>query len=84
MGSPRDAWATEISSDRDGLSLQATALRSVTGALPASCYNGITLFRKQGFQSSRCGAVEVNPTGNREVAGSIPGLTQWVKDLVLP
>ena len=22
-----------------------------------------------------------NPTGNYEVAGSIPGLTQWVKDL---
>ena len=25
-----------------------------------------------------------NPTRNPEVAGSIPGLTQWVKDLVLP
>ena len=24
-----------------------------------------------------------NPTRNREVAGSISGLTQWVKDLVL-
>ena len=33
--------------------------------------------------SSRHGAAETNLTRNHEVVGSIPGLTQWVKDLVL-
>ena len=33
--------------------------------------------------NSRCGTVETNLTRNHEVVGSIPGLSQWVKDLVL-
>ena len=30
------------------------------------------------------GTAERNPTSNNEVAGLIPGPTQWVKDLALP
>ena len=36
------------------------------------------------LRSSHLGAAEMNPTRNHEVAGSIPGLGQRVKDLVLP
>ena len=36
------------------------------------------------YWSSCRGAAEMNPTMNHEVTGSIPGLTQWVKDPVLP
>ena len=34
--------------------------------------------------SSWHGTVETNPTRNHEVADSVFGLVQWVKDLVLP
>ena len=38
---------------------------------------------KNPTRSSRLGTVEMNLTRNHEVAGLIPGLSQWVKDLVL-
>ena len=41
-----------------------------------------TLKYKSGV--SRHGTAEINPTRNHEVVGLIPGLAQWVKDLVLP
>ena len=40
--------------------------------------------REEKKGSSRCGAAEMNPTRNHEVVGLIPGLTQWLKDLMLP
>ena len=38
---------------------------------------------KNMFQSSHCGAAEINPTSIREVGGLIPGLTHWVGDPAL-
>ena len=35
-------------------------------------------------EESHRGAAETNLTRNLEIAGLIPGLTQWVKDPVLP
>ena len=34
--------------------------------------------------SYRCGSAVMNPTGIHEDAGLIPGLAEWVKDLVFP
>ena len=44
-------------------------------------YNEI-LFKNIKRSSCR-GSAETNPTRNHEVVGSIPDLTQWVKDLAL-
>ena len=40
-------------------------------------------YKENAKRSSRRGAAATNPTRNSEVAGSIPGLAQWLKDLVL-
>ena len=50
-----------------------------------SCMTLVSFFLfKIELGSSHGGAVEMNPTRNREVVGSIPGLDQWAKDLALP
>ena len=41
-------------------------------------------FQISDYRSSHCGAVEMNPTRNHEMADSIPDLVQCVKDLALP
>ena len=42
------------------------------------------MFIKKKCWSIHHGAAELNPTGNHEAVGSIPGLALWVKDLALP
>ena len=37
------------------------------------------IFKSKHKGSSHCGSAVTNPTSNHEDAGSIPGLTQWVK-----
>ena len=41
-------------------------------------------FKKKGGGGCCCGTAEMNPNSIHEDASSIPDLTQWVRDPVLP
>ena len=41
-------------------------------------------FKTNFLGSSHCGSMETNPISIHDDVGSMPGLTQWVRDLALP
>ena len=45
--------------------------------------SSLTHSKRANTGSSHCSAGETHPTGIHEASVSIPGLTQWVKDLAL-
>ena len=72
-------WACHVSSIvLDAGGSLVPALKELPGG------QGIRALKMSHKRSSCCGEVEMNLTRNHEVAGSIPGLAQWVKDPVLP
>ena len=62
----------------------AAPIRALAWEPPHAVGAAQEMVKKQRQGSSHRGAAEMNPTWNYEVAGSIPGLCQWVKDAALP
>ena len=62
--------------------LEASIIINIERDLDQSLVHG--MYSSINFRSSHCGATETNQIRNHEVSGSILGLAQWVKDLVLP
>ena len=58
--------------------------RAKTVVLKLECADEPEGLLKHNLGSSHCGSVVTILTSIHEVVGSIPGLTQWVKDLALP
>jgi len=55
------------------------------GKIRHICASLLNVISKEvSFWNSHHGSAETNLTRNHEVAGLIPGLAQWVKDLALP
>ena len=46
--------------------------------------NEVNSLKVWNFRSSHRGSAETNLTSSHGVAGSIPGVAQWVKDPALP
>ena len=81
-----NAWLNVLKGN-PSLGVNITRLGSICNHPCLYKYRGNFLYRREEIDacgSSHCGSAVTNPTRTREDAGSIPGLTQWVKDPALP